>query len=209
MVTLIGIAGGTCSGKDIAVNNIIDEMGKDNVSVINQDAYYKPLPEGIDPLKYNFDSPSAIDWELLLKHVVLLINGTCALMPIYDFNTHSRTLKYVKVESTNVIIVQGIMVLLNNELRSMMDLKVFVHADSDVRLARRIKRDVTHRGRTIDSVIEQYFKTVKLSHYMYIEPTKELADITIMNNKNDVLTGVYKLCMIVNSIKPKNNINHI
>lgn len=178
---IIGIAGGTGSGKTTVVRRIIDSLPKDEVAVMPQDCYYNdnkhiPLEER---LKMNYDEPAAIEWPLLCKHLQLLKEGKTVQMPTYDFITCSRLDKTVTVEPREVVVVEGILVLADKALREMMDVRVFVDADADDRLIRVIHRDCIERGRTPQMVIDRYSDTLKPMHELYIEPSKRYADLII------------------------------
>ncbi|MFC4097953.1 uridine kinase [Euzebyella saccharophila] len=192
---IIGIAGGTGCGKTTVVNQIIDELPEGEVGVISQDSYYNDLSHL--PLeerrKTNFDHPHSIDFELLEKHLVKLKNGHSVKQPVYSFLECNRTDKTVPVHPTKVLIVEGILILTNSRLRKMMDIKIFVHADSDERLIRRLKRDVNERGWNLDETLEKYQSSIKPMHIQFIEPSKEYADIIIPNNKyNTVAIDIVK-----------------
>lgn len=182
---IIGIAGGTGCGKTTVVNQIIDELPEGEVGVISQDSYYNDLSHL--PLeerrKTNFDHPKSIDFELLEKHLTMLRKGHSVKQPVYSFLECNRTDKTIPVHPTQVIIVEGILILTNTRLRNMMDIKIFVHADSDERLIRRLKRDVNERGWNLDETLEKYQTSIKPMHIQFIEPSKEYADIIIPNNK--------------------------
>ena len=182
---IIGIAGGTGCGKTTVVNQIIDELPEGEVGVISQDSYYNDLSHL--PLeerrKTNFDHPQSIDFELLEEHLITLREGHSIKQPVYSFLECNRTDKTVPVHPTKVLIVEGILILTNPRLRKMMDIKIFVHADSDERLIRRLKRDVNERGWNLDETLEKYQTNIKPMHLQFIEPCKEYADIIIPNNK--------------------------
>ncbi len=184
---IIGIAGGTGSGKTTVVNKIIKELPTDEVSVISQDSYYKAT----DNLSYeertkiNFDHPRAIDFELIIEHLKKLKAGKTINQPIYSFVTHNRTKDVVKMHPRKVIIVEGILIFNNEELRNLFDIKIFVHADTDERLIRRIQRDINDRGRDINEVLSRYQNTLKPMHQQFIEPTKNYADIIIPNDRHN------------------------
>ena len=178
---IIGIAGGTGSGKTTVVRRIIDSLPKEEVAVMPQDCYYNdnrhiPLEER---LKMNYDEPAAIEWSLLCKHLKELKEGNAIEMPTYDFITCSRLDKTVRVEPREVVVVEGILVLADKELRDMMDVRVFVDADADERLIRVIHRDCIERGRTPQMVIDRYSETLKPMHELYIEPSKRYADLIV------------------------------
>ena len=178
---VIGIAGGTGSGKTTVVRKIIESLPKDSVAVIPQDCYYKdnahiPLEER---LKMNYDEPASIEWSLLCRHIRELREGKTIQMPTYDFITCSRLKETVKTPPSEVVVIEGILVLTDPELREMMDVKVFVDADADERLIRVIQRDCVERGRTPQMVIDRYQSTLKPMHELYIEPSKRYADLII------------------------------
>ena len=184
---IIGIAGGTGSGKTTVVNKIVQELPTDEVCVISQDSYYKAT----DNLSYeertkiNFDQPRAIDFELIIQHLKDLKAGKTIDQPIYSFVTHNRTKDVVKTHPRKVIIVEGILIFNSEELRSLFDIKIFVHADTDERLVRRIRRDINDRGRDVNEVLSRYQDTLKPMHQQFIEPTKNFADIIIPNDKHN------------------------
>jgi uridine kinase len=182
---IIGIAGGTGCGKTTVVNQILNELPEGEVGVISQDSYYKDTTH----LSYeeriiiNFDHPRSIDFDLLEKHLTDLKNNIPVHQPVYSFVKHNRTGDTILTQPRKVMIVEGILILTHPELRNMFDIKIFVHADTDERLIRRLKRDITERGRDIDEVLSRYQNTLKPMHEQFIEPTKEYADIIIPNNK--------------------------
>lgn len=178
---IIGIAGGTGSGKTTVVRSILDSLPREEVAVIPQDCYYNdnrhiPLEER---LKMNYDEPAAIEWTLLCEHLKQLKEGKTIEMPTYDFITCARLEKTVKVEPREVVVVEGILVLADKPLRDMMDVRVFVDADADERLIRVIHRDCIERGRTPQMVIDRYEETLKPMHELYIEPSKRYADLIV------------------------------
>lgn len=182
---VIGIAGGTGSGKTTVVNQIINELPSHKVGIISQDSYYKdtshlPFEERV---KINFDHPKAIDFELLAEHLTALKNGKNIEQPVYSFIDHNRTDKTVTTSPKEVMIVEGILILTHPEIRDMFDIKIYVHADSDERLIRRLKRDISERGRDLEEVLNRYQTTLKPMHQQFIEPTKEYADIIIPTNR--------------------------
>lgn len=182
---VIGIAGGTGSGKTTVVNQIIQELPPDEVCVISQDSYYKDtshLPFD-DRTKINFDHPKAIDFDLLVSHLKELKKGNAIEQPIYSFVEHNRIDKTVTTYPKKVIIVEGILILTHTDIRELFDIKLYVHADSDERLIRRLRRDMAERGRDLDEVLSRYQNTLKPMHQQFIEPTKEFADIIIPNNR--------------------------
>ncbi len=181
---IIGIAGGTGSGKTTVVQQIMNELPDTEVGIISQDSYYKAT----DNLSFdertliNFDHPRSIDFELLVQHLKELKGGQTIQQPIYSFVKHNRTKDYVTTHPRKVMIVEGILILSNPELRDMFDIKVFVHADSDERLIRRLKRDIAERGRDMVEVLGRYQNTLKPMHDQFIEPSKAFADIIIPND---------------------------
>ena len=188
-IFVIGIAGGTGSGKTTVVNQIINELPQDEVCIISQDSYYSQT----DNLSYeertkiNFDHPRAIDFELLVHHLSDLKNGKIIEQPIYSFVAHNRTKDTIKTHPRKVIIVEGILIFNSKELRNLCDIKVFVHADADERLIRRVRRDIKERGRDIDEVLNRYQSTLKPMHQQFIEPTKNYADIIIPNDRHNTV----------------------
>ncbi|WP_374364524.1 uridine kinase [Cloacibacterium sp.] len=200
---VIGIAGGTGSGKTTVVNNILQQLNAEGVNVLSQDNYYHDnhhlsLQERE---ALNYDHPKSIDFELLTKHVKALKNGENIEQPLYSFVTHSRTGDYVTVEPKNVLIVEGILVLTNPELLKEFDLKVFVHADSDERLIRRIKRDTQERGRDLHEVLHRYQTTLKPMHQEFIEPSKNEADLIVPNMRRNSVAIDFLSTVINNSLK--------
>jgi uridine kinase len=192
---IIGIAGGTGCGKTTVVNTIIDELPEGEVVVISQDSYYKDTSHLSydERVKINFDHPRSIDFELLVKHLKDLKNNIPIEQPVYSFVKHNRTGDTILTKPRKVVIVEGILILTNPEIRDLFDIKIFVHADSDERLIRRLKRDISERGRDIDEVLNRYQTTLKPMHQQFIEPMKEYADIIIPNNKyNTVAVDIVK-----------------
>ncbi|MGS2761702.1 uridine kinase [Sinomicrobium sp. M5D2P9] len=192
---IIGIAGGTGCGKTTVVNQIIDELPENEVGVISQDSYYKDTSHLSyeERTKINFDHPRAIDFDLLVSHLKTLKEGKPIHQPVYSFVKHNRTKDTILTHPRKVMIVEGILILTHPEIRDMFDIKIFVHADSDERLIRRLKRDINERGRDLDEVLTRYQTTLKPMHQQFIEPTKEFADIIIPNNKyNTVAVGIVR-----------------
>ncbi len=182
---IIGIGGGTGCGKTTVVNQIIGELDDDEVGVISQDSYYKDLSHLSyeERVKINFDHPRAIDFELLATHLKALKAGKPIEQPVYSFEEHNRTSETVTTYPRKVMIVEGILIMTNPEIREMFDIRIYVHADSDERLIRRLKRDINERGRDLEEILHRYQTTLKPMHEQFIEPTKEFADIIIPNNK--------------------------
>jgi len=182
---IIGIAGGTGSGKTTVVEQIIAELPKDEVCIISQDSYYTDTSHLSydDRVKINFDHPNSIDFDLMVSHLQELRNGRSFEQPIYSFVDHNRTNETITTFPKKVVIVEGILILTHPEIREMFDINVFVHADSDERLIRRLKRDMADRGRDLNEVLDRYQNTLKPMHQKFIEPTKEFADIIIPTNR--------------------------
>lgn len=181
---VIGIAGGTGCGKTTVVEQIIDQIPDEEVGVISQDSYYKDLThlDYDERARINFDHPRAIDFDLLSEHLSLLKMGKSIDQPVYSFKEHNRTDQFIRISPTKVLIVEGILIMTNPDIRKMFDIKIYVHADSDERLIRRLKRDINERGRDLEEVLNRYQNTLKPMHEEFIEPTKEYADIIIPNN---------------------------
>lgn len=178
---VIGIAGGSGSGKTSVTNRIYDEFKEHSVVVIEQDYYYKDQShlEFEERLLTNYDHPLAFDTDLLIDHIDRLLNRKPIEKPVYDYARHTRSNEIVVIEPKDVIILEGILVLEDERLRNLMDIKLFVDTDADLRIIRRILRDINERGRSVDSVIEQYLTVVRPMHNQFIEPTKRYADIII------------------------------
>ena len=179
-ILVIGIAGGTGSGKTTLMNRLIERFGAE-VSILSHDNYYKRH----DELSYeqrcllNYDEPDALETDLMARHLDRLRRGESIQCPVYDFTLHNRSDETVTIVPKKVIIVEGILIFTDKQLRELMDIRIFVDTDADVRLCRRIKRDVNKRGRTLESVLEQYQNTVKPMHEKYVEPSKKYADIVV------------------------------
>ncbi|MBQ1793349.1 MAG: uridine kinase [Peptostreptococcaceae bacterium] len=179
---IIGITGGTGSGKSTVCKAIKDSIPAENIAILEQDAYYKDQTHLSfeDRLKTNYDHPLAFDNKLLINHIDMLCEGKSIEKPIYDYELHTRKQdETVTVEPKDIIIVEGIMILEDEELRNKLDIKIYVDTEDDLRILRRIQRDIKERGRTVDSVIEQYLQTVKPAHDQFIEPYKKYSDIII------------------------------
>ncbi len=181
---IIGITGGTGCGKTTVVDQIIGELPAEEVAVISQDSYYNDLSHLSmeERIKVNFDHPNSIDFDLLAKHLHALKKGQTIQQPVYSFVAHNRTDEFIETAPRKVVIVEGILIMTHPELRDLFDIKIFVHADSDERLMRRLKRDLKERGRDLEEVLNRYQQTLKPMHDQFIEPTKEFADIIIPNN---------------------------
>ncbi|SDI16904.1 uridine kinase [Pseudobutyrivibrio sp. 49] len=179
-ICVLGVAGGSASGKTTIINKLQDFFGED-IAVISHDAYYKAHPEMSfeERSQLNYDHPDSFESDRMAEDVRKLIKGYAIDMPVYDYVNHNRSDETVRVEPKTVIVMEGILILENKELRDLMDIKIFVDTDADERLMRRIQRDMIERGRSIESIIEQYSKTVKPMHEEFVEPSKKHADIII------------------------------
>jgi len=178
---VIGIAGGSGSGKTTVAQELLQRVGPDKIAYLQHDSYYKDL-SGLPPAQrtsINFDHPNSLDSDLLIEHIKGLLNNQPAEVPIYDFATHSRTDQRFTVQPRRVIVVEGILIFTESSLRNLFDLKIFVDTDSDLRFIRRLERDITERGRTMESVIRQYLATVRPMHMEFVEPSKRYADVII------------------------------
>ncbi len=195
---VIGIAGGTGSGKSTLLDNLNARFA-DNVAVLHHDNYYRrrddlPMSERV---KINYDEPAALETDLMAQHLIQLKRGETIRCPVYDFSQHNRSDKTVAVEPKKVIIVEGILIFEDEQLRNLMDVRIFVDTDADVRLCRRIIRDVEERGRTLESVLTQYQTTVKPMHEKYVEPSKKYANIVVPEGGHNYVA----LDMILTSIQ--------
>jgi uridine kinase len=178
---IIGIAGGSGSGKTTVAQEILNRIGAEHIACLPHDAYYKDL-NSLPPAQkaeINFDHPNSLETELLIHHVKQLKDGKPVKLPIYDFSTHSRTEKTIPITPHRVIVVEGILIFADPDLRRLFDIKIFVDTDSDLRFIRRLQRDITERGRTPESVINQYLKTVRPMHLEFVEPSKRYTDVII------------------------------
>lgn len=194
-ILVIGIAGGTGSGKTTLMNNLIAQF-RDDVTILSHDNYYKRHDELTyeERCRLNYDEPAALETELMAAHLEQLRKGEAIDCPVYDFTRHNRSDKTIRIEPRKVIIVEGILIFENQQLRDLMDIRVFVDTDSDVRLCRRILRDVKERGRSLESVLSQYQNTVKPMHELYVEPSKKFANIIVPEGGQnfvalDMITG--------------------
>lgn len=184
---IIGVAGGSGSGKSTFTDRLKERFGED-IAVVYHDNYYKrqdevPFEERV---KVNYDHPDSLETDLLIKHLEMLKNGQCIESPVYDFSKHNRSEKTIVVKPQKVIIAEGILLFADERLRNFLDMKIYVEADADERILRRVIRDVEERGRDLKGIINQYLTTVKPMHYLYVEPTRALADIVINSGKNKV-----------------------
>ncbi|MCD6426941.1 MAG: uridine kinase [Caldisericaceae bacterium] len=189
----IGVAGGTGSGKTTVAKLIQERLGKDKTAIISMDSYYKDFPNLSlsERKKINYDHPSAFDIELFKNHLLTLKSGKCVNIPVYSFSKYERTGETIKVCPAPVIIVEGILLFYDEGIRNLFDIKIFIDADSDVRIIRRIRRDVLKRGRDLRSVTQQYLNTVRPMHIQFVEPTKQFADIIIpRGGKNEIAMDI-------------------
>lgn len=191
---IIGIAGGSGSGKSTFTNRVKEHFG-DDVVVIYHDNYYRrqdgtPFEERT---KVNYDHPDSLETDLLVEHLTKLKKGETIECPVYDYSQHNRSSEVIQIEPRPVIIVEGILLLADPRVRELLDIKVYVEADADERILRRICRDVEERGRDLRGIIDQYLTTVKPMHYIYVEPTRSMADIVINSGKNDVAFNLFVL----------------
>lgn len=178
---VIGIAGGSGSGKTTVAQEILNRVGTDRIAYLQQDSYYKDLTK-LPPAQHidiNFDHPNSLETELLIEHIASLRDLKPVEVPIYDFATDSRTDRTIHAEPRNVILVEGILIFVDADLRKWFDVKIFVDTDADLRFIRRLHRDITERGRTTESVIKQYLSTVRPMHLEFVEPSKRYADVII------------------------------
>lgn len=178
---VIAIAGGSGSGKTTVANVILDKVGVHRIAYLPHDAYYRDLTE-LPPAQraqINFDHPNSLETDLLIKHIKQLKSWRPVDLPVYDFAHHSRTDKFIRVDAKRVIIVEGILILAETQLRELFDIKIFVDTDPDLRFIRRLERDISERGRTVENVIHQYTTTVRPMHLEFVEPSKRYADVII------------------------------
>jgi len=196
---VIGIAGGTGSGKTTVTNAILEHLDKNQVAIIQHDAYYRDLASygGIEPAEVNFDHPDSLETSLLVAHLTSLRSGAAIDVPIYNFTTHRRMEATARIEPRAIVIIDGILIFAEKTLRDLMDIKIFVDTDADERLIRRIRRDILERGRSIESVMQQYMKTVKPMHLEFVEPSKHWADIIIPRGVENLVA----IDMVVTKIK--------
>ena len=188
---VIGIAGGSGSGKSTIADRVVNGIGQNRVLLVEHDSYYRDRPElsAEQRAGINYDHPDSLETELLVEHVQELLLSRKIAQPQYDFATHARQADTTEVESRRVIMLEGILVLAEESLRDLMDLKIYVDTDADLRLARRMERDIRDRGRTPDSVLEQYLTSVRPMHLQFVEPSKRYADIIIPEGYNSSAVG--------------------
>ncbi len=188
-IILIGITGGSGSGKTLVTQRIYEEIGSDKVTIIQQDSYYKDLGHLSleERKKQNFDHPDAFDHKLLFDNLIELLSGHAIEIPLYDYKNHSRKKQTQRVTDHVVVVLEGILILHYPEIRNILDIKVYVDTADDVRLIRRIKRDVQERGRSLDAILEQYENSVRPMHLQFVEPTKKYADLIIPEGGHNII----------------------
>ncbi len=198
---IIGVAGGTGSGKTTVVREIIRNIGRTHVTVLHHDSYYRDVKElpFEERIKINYDHPDSLETSLLIRHIRQLKSGESVDVPVYDFSAHLRADETERMEPRKVIIVDGLLILWDRELRQLMDIKVFVDTDADLRFIRRLTRDIEERGRSAESVIDQYLTTVRPMHLEFVEPSKRYADIIIPQGGHN-LVGVDILLTKIKSV---------
>jgi uridine kinase len=200
---IIGVAGGSGSGKTTVTAKVLETIGPDMAAVIVQDYYYRDQAHLTfeQRLATNYDHPHAFDWPLLIEHIEDLLAGRAIEMPVYDFTNHTRAAETITVKPAPVIVIEGLFPLYDAALRDMMSLKIFVDTDPDVRFIRRLQRDIRERGRSADHVIEHYLATVRPMHNQFIEPTKRFADVILPHGANDPAVDIIttKVASLINS----------
>lgn len=207
---VIGIAGGTGSGKTTVTQKILERLRvHENVVVIQHDSYYKDISAypGLTPDKINFDHPDSLETSLLIRHIKDLKRDESVEQPIYNFTTHSRLKDTRRLASKDIIIIEGILIFVEKELRDLMDIKIFVDTDADERLLRRIRRDILERGRSIDSVMNQYVSTVKPMHLEFVEPSKHWADIIVPRGGDNLVAIDMVAVKIETMLRNKHNLS--
>lgn len=204
---IIAVAGGSASGKTTVVNKIIDAFNPENVTVIKHDDYYKDQSEMTmdERYKVNYDHPFALDNDLMFRQILQLIRGESIVKPVYDFELLTRSDKTETLHPTSIIILEGILIMEDERIRELCDIKLFVEADDDIRFIRRLTRDMAERGRTMENVINQYLSTVKPMHFAFVKPTKRYADVIIPNDK-DHDVAVDLIITKINSIISKKDV---
>ncbi len=196
---IFGVAGGTASGKTTVARNILKAVGAAKVAYLPHDAYYKDRPDLSleERAQLNYDHPNSLETRLMIKHIKQLVVGAAVEVPVYDFTIHRRTDETVTVDPSPIVLVDGILIFTRRKLRDLMDIKIFVDTDADVRFIRRLNRDIEERGRTLDSVVKQYMETVRPMHMKFVEPSKRYADVIIPHGgMNEVA-----MAMVVSRLK--------
>ncbi len=190
---VFGVAGGTASGKTTIARSILAGIGADQVAYLPHDAYYRDMPhlDLAERARQNYDHPDSLETELMIEHVHVLMRWESVAIPVYDFTAHRRTARELRVDPAPVILIDGILIFTNAKLRNLMDIKLFVDTDADVRFIRRMKRDLEERGRSLESIVDQYLNTVRLMHLEFVEPSKRYADVIIpQGGLNQVATDM-------------------
>lgn len=202
---IIGVAGGSGSGKSTVARHMVENLGSENVTYVEHDSYYKDQSHNPMELRaqVNYDHPDSLDNDLLFEHLQMLASGQAVELPLYDFKTYVRLPETRLAAPRQVILVEGILIFTDVRIRNMMNLKIFVDTDADIRFIRRLRRDVAVRGRTMESVIDQYLNTVRLMHLEFVEPTKRFADLIIPEGGYEVpelLQKVYRLAQLMGQV---------
>ncbi len=190
---VFGVAGGTASGKTTIARSILAGIGADQVAYLPHDAYYRDMShlDLAERARQNYDHPDSLETELMIEHVHVLMRWESVAIPVYDFTAHRRTARELRVDPAPVILIDGILIFTNAKLRNLMDIKLFVDTDADVRFIRRMKRDLEERGRSLESIVDQYLNTVRLMHLEFVEPSKRYADVIIpQGGLNQVATDM-------------------
>ena len=196
-ILVIGIAGGSGSGKTTLMNNIVSRFSED-ITVLSHDSYYKRHDEMTyeERCQLNYDEPAALETDLMVRHLDSLRNGEAIDCPVYDFTVHNRSDEVVRVNPSRIIIVEGILIFENEALRDLMDIRIFVDTDADIRLCRRVKRDVNKRGRSLESVLNQYQETVKPMYEKYVEPSKKYAHILVPEGGKNTIAQEFIISLL-------------
>jgi uridine kinase len=196
-ILVIGIAGGSGSGKTTLMNNIVSRFSED-ITVLSHDSYYRRHDDMTyeERCQLNYDEPAALETELMVKHLDRLRNGEAIDCPVYDFTVHNRSDEVTRIEPSRVIIVEGILIFENEALRDLMDIRIFVDTDADIRLCRRVKRDVNKRGRSLESVLNQYQQTVKPMYEKYVEPSKKYAHILVPEGGKNTIAQEFIISLL-------------
>ena len=203
---IIGIAGGTGSGKSTVARRVAEQLGKASVAFLDMDAYYRHHPDLTldERRRINWDHPDAFDWDLLVHHLVQLASGSGIAKPTYDFVAHLRSADTKRVPPADVIVVDGILLFVDERLRDLCDVKVFVDADADIRLVRRIRRDMKKRGRPLEEILDQYLTTVRPMHLQFVEPSKRYADVIVPRGGHNAVATEMIVARIQHSLEARN-----
>jgi uridine kinase len=208
---VIGLAGGTGSGKTSVANKILERLDREHIAVIQHDSYYKDLEKhsGLTPEKINFDHPDSLETDLLIQHLQQLCDEKTIYQPIYNFATHRRMVETKQIVPKDIIIVDGVLIFGEKRLRELMDIKIFVDTDADERLIRRVRRDILERGRSVEMVMNQYLNTVKPMHLEFVEPSKHWADIIIPRGADNLVAIDMVVTKIKSMIAAKSGVSRI